>query len=111
MAARATKNTAPVEPVEVPPTEVPVEDTPIRTRRGSKPFTLTALAKDMERAERRLNVLRKATGLDKATEKLEKAQAAYDEAVVKAAELPEAEAAYEAAKKAFDDAVAGRDAE
>jgi chromosome segregation ATPase len=86
--------------------ETTVEEKP---RRGSRPFKLTSLAQAADRAERRLRVLTKAAGVDKARAKLEKAQQEYDEAVAKADELEDARAEYEEAKRKLEEAMSSAD--
>lgn len=75
-------------------------------RRGAAPYTRTALARALDRAERRVHTLERNSGVDKAKERLERAQASYDEALEKAQELPSAREAYEQAKYDFENFVA-----
>lgn len=83
----------------------PAENEAEPKRRGAAPYTRTALARALDRAERRVNTLERAAGVEKAAERLQKAQSAYDEALAKATELPEAREAYEQAKHDFENFV------
>lgn len=79
--------------------------------RGAKPFTLTALARELERAERKLNVAKRKSGLDAAEKNLERAQKRYTEAKEAAAVVPELEEAERAARAAFDAELTAKDSE
>lgn len=99
------------ETTEAPTTETASEEAPApKKRRGAEPFYLTKFAQELERAERRVSVLRRQAGLDKAKERFEKAKADLEAAQEKATELPEAEAVLAEAQRAFDEALARKSA-